>query len=125
MATTNAPSGYGALRQDISAAAYRGKRLRFSAYLKTRGIRKQTGLLLTLIEPDAMKIWAMQKRPILGTTGWKRYVYVVDVPADTRAIMFGVSIQGGGKVWASDFRFEVVGKGVALTHDAPQIRSSN
>jgi hypothetical protein len=118
--TVSRPRGYGALRQDIAAHDYAGKRIRFSASLMTQGIEHYTGLMICLVEPSGTRVWAMQKRPIRGTTDWKRYEYVVDVPEDTRAILFGLSIQGRGKVWASGFEFEPVDKNVPVTAEAPE-----
>jgi beta-lactamase regulating signal transducer with metallopeptidase domain len=115
------PRGYGVLRQDVPGKPFRGKRIRFSGYLKTDGIREYTGLLVSLMTPKTDSTWAMGKRPILGTTDWRRYEYVVDIPQDCNAIMLGVSIKGPGKVWASEFQFETVGTDVALTPEKPEV----
>lgn len=109
------PQGYGVLRQDASAGAYHGKRIRFSAYLRTKGIEKYSGLLLAIFSPSGNHVWAMAKQPIVGTTDWKRYEFVVDVPRDAGLMMFGTSIQGKGAIYAADFNFETVGKDVPVT----------
>ena len=60
-------------------------------------------------------MWSMSKRPILGNSDWVRCEYVDDIPDDATLIMFGASIQGRGTVYATDFKFEAVGKDVPLT----------
>ena len=109
------PLGYGVLRQDASPSQYLGKRVRFSANLKTDSIKKYAGLLLVVVRPSGSFMWTMAKRPIVGTTKWARFEYVADIPDDCSMIMFGVSIQGRGTVYANDFKFETVGKDVPVT----------
>lgn len=104
----SAPIGYGALRQDFQPETLRGKRVRFSGYLKTADIQDYTGLLLVAVTPKSNISWDMNSKPIRGTTDWTRYEYVVDVPQDCLTLMFGASIRGRGKVWANGFQFEVV-----------------
>jgi hypothetical protein len=48
------------------------------------------------------------KRPVLGTSDWKKYSITCDVPEDTRSIGCGVSLQGKGKLWIDDVQYEVV-----------------
>lgn len=117
------PEGYGALRQDASAKPYRGRRIRLSGYLKTEGIRDYAGFMLSLLDTTSDRTWAMAKHPILGTTDWRRYEYVVDVPKDCRMIMIGASMKGPGKVWASEYRLEFVGREVPVTQEAPEVSS--
>lgn len=114
-ASVPTPEGYGALRQDASPAPFLGKRIRFSANLKSEHIEKYSGLLLVVVRASGSRMWTMAKKPILGTTNWTHYEYVVDIPEDCMMIMFGTSIQGRGMVFASDFKFETVGKDAAVT----------
>ncbi len=109
------PEGYGALRQDASPTQFLGKRIRFSASLKSDRIEKYSGLLLVVVRASGSRMWTMAKRPIVGTTKWTHYEYVVDIPNDCTMIMFGTSIQGRGTVYASDFKFEIVGKEAPVT----------
>jgi hypothetical protein len=51
----------------------------------------------------------MQDRSIKGTTEWKKYDVVPDVPQNASGIFFGVLLSGTGTVRLSDARFEIVG----------------
>ena len=57
----------------------------------------------------------MQDRAIKGTTGWQRYEVVPDVPQESTGISFGILLDGGGEVWLSSTKFEVIGKEVPVT----------
>jgi len=57
----------------------------------------------------------MQKRPIIGTTGWQRYYIVLDVPKDATGIAFGILLSGPGQVWLNSTKFEIVGLDVPAT----------
>ncbi len=57
----------------------------------------------------------MERRPVYGTTDWQKYEIVLDVPADSRTIMFGAHLEGRGEIWIDDAQLEVVGNDVPVT----------
>jgi len=57
----------------------------------------------------------MQDRAIKGTTDWRLYEVVLDVPEDATGIASGILLTGAGEVWLNGARFEVVGPDVAVT----------
>jgi hypothetical protein len=58
----------------------------------------------------------MGDRAIKGTTDWKQYEVVLDVPKEGAAqIYFGVLLAGKGQVWVDDFKFEAVDNSVKTT----------
>jgi hypothetical protein len=64
----------------------------------------------------------MQNRPIKGTTDWKRYDVVLDVPPEAKALAFGLLLAGNGQIWFDDLRLEVVDRSVAVTMPAAPSR---
>ena len=58
----------------------------------------------------------LQNRPIKGTTDWKKYEIVLDIPSDSKSINYGVLLSGDGKVWFDDFRLEEVDDNVPVTN---------
>jgi hypothetical protein len=60
----------------------------------------------------------MQNRPIQGTRDWQKYEIVLDVPAKSTGIFFGILLEGKGQVWLNNVRFEVVGRNVPTTGGA-------
>src|SRR5579862_7944856 len=117
--TVQKPEGYGCLRQDVQPKALRGKRIRMSGYVRTEGVRESCAPLLSLITDTQVNTWAMDNHPLRGSTDWRKYQYVVDVPRDCRLIMLGASLKGPGKVWASEFSLDVVGAEVPVTTERP------
>ncbi len=50
----------------------------------------------------------MQDRPIEGTTAWKQYDIILDVPKESAYISYGVLLSGPGEVYLDDLTFTVV-----------------
>lgn len=108
------------MRQPVRADRYRGQRVRLSAYLKTAGVsadaRSGVGLFLNALgDTQLLAVATMADHPIRGDTGWMRYEEVLDVPAETRVIRFGVTLYGTGQVWIDDVKLEIVGADVPTT----------
>lgn len=110
--------GFGTLMQSFKADAYRDKRVRFSAAVKTTDVTGWAGLWMRVDGPRHDKSLAfdnMEKRPITGTTDWQTYEVVLDVPAEATLISFGILVHGTGQAWISDVCFEVVNETVLVT----------
>jgi hypothetical protein len=114
------PLWYGALTQAFKADRFRGRRLRMTAYDKSRVVENSAGLWMRVEGSDGKGNYSvssdLMRTPIKGTTDWKRCEVVLDVPKEgAAAIYFGVMLAGKGQVWADDFKFEAVGKDVKTT----------
>jgi C-terminal processing protease CtpA/Prc len=117
-AASPAPDGFGSLSQIIRADDYRGKRLRFSAYVKTRGVSGRGAGLWMRVDGNGgvMAFDNMQSRPLLGSADWSRASVVLDVPVEADGIPFGLILASGGEAWIEDASLEVVGTDVASTN---------
>ena len=105
------------LTQYFDAGLYRGKRIRFSGYLKTNMVNGWAGLWMR-VNTNSKFGYAfddMEDRYLNGTTDWTYYEIVLDVP-DTAAIIYiGAHLYGRGQVWVDDCAFEVVDESVEVT----------
>jgi hypothetical protein len=116
LASTGAPSTerFGTAMQNAPVFdAFRGSRVRLSAYVKAENVRGWAGLWLRIDGPPSTKPLAfdnMQDRPIKGTLGWALYSIVLNVPAEARNIALGVILAGEGHVWMDDVGLERVGQ---------------
>jgi hypothetical protein len=107
---------FGTVMQMASPGEYLGKRVRYSADVKSESIDQDkawAGLWFRVDGPDSgsgttLAFDNMRNRPIKGTTDWKRVSIVLDVPDNAVAIAFGLLLQGSGKAWMGDLLFEVV-----------------
>ncbi len=113
--------GFGTLMQTSGTGEYSGKRVRFSAYLKSEKINNGWAGLWLRVDggtPPPLAFDNMQGRPLKGTTDWKRVEIVLDVPPTAVDLAFGVLLAGDGEVWMDDLKFEVVSKDVPVTNIA-------
>jgi len=119
-AKPSATEGFGTLMQNFSAAQYTGKRVRFSAWVKSEGVTNWAGLWMRVDKGSEMVAFDnMQNRPIKGTTDWRHFQVVLDVPADATGVFFGILLERSGTVWLSDVKFEIVGTDVPITGTLP------
>ncbi len=113
-----------ALSQVALAQSYRGKRIRMSAWVKTRGVAHKAGLWLRIsnAKQEIIAFDNMQERPIQGTMSWTRHEVVLDVDEHATQLVYGVLLSGGGTIWIDDLSIEEVGPDVPTTNimkDAP------
>jgi hypothetical protein len=117
---TATSNGFGTLMQVIAAEDYRGSRLRLSGYLRTAGAdRSQMWMRVDGPNHEVLAFDNMDSRPVTGTTGWKRYDIVLDVPQDSTDVAFGYLLVGRGEVWGAGFQLEKVGTAIPVTSRDP------
>lgn len=108
--------GFGTVMQTMSADAYRGGRWRMTGYMKTEdALRAQMWMRVDGPAKTILSFDNMDSRPVTGTTEWKRYEIVLEVPQDSFAIAFGFFLMQRGKVWGDGFKFEKVDSSVPVT----------
>lgn len=110
------PQGFGTIMQSFQASEHRGKRVRFSAQVKSDSVTEWAGLWMRVDEgKQASAFDNMQRRPIQGTTNWTLYAVVLDVSNNASGISFGILLAGTGSVWLSGAKFEVVDDQIPVT----------
>jgi len=110
------PAGFATLMQSISAEAWRGKRVRLSAMVRTRGAqRAQLWMRVDGQNRQVLAFDSMSARPITGSRGWRSYSIVLDVPRSATSISYGFMLAGQGTVWADNFRIRAVEATTPLT----------
>lgn len=117
-AADNSPTSPGAFIQVVRADKYRGKRLRFKAFVKSEAIENKGGLWMRIDTSDNFGVEysnTQRDHAVTGTTDWKELELVLDVPADGRIVSFGGTLTGKGKLWVDDVTLEIVTADVATT----------
>jgi hypothetical protein len=108
------PEPFGAIYQHVPAAAHRGRRLRFAAWLRTEDARgSATGggavLMLQAMQGGAPLAWNhMKDAPVKGSTAWARHAIELDVPANADQIEVGAMLHGPGRLWLDDVELVVL-----------------
>jgi hypothetical protein len=106
------PEPFGSIYQQVPALAHRGKRLRFSAWLRTEDARgSATGggavLMMQAMQAGAPLAWNhMKDAPVRGSTDWHRYQLELDVPAAADQVEVGAMLHGPGRLWIDDASLE-------------------
>lgn len=118
-------TGFGTLMQTIDASVYRGKRVRFSGFLRTKDAN-QAGLWMRIdgAYKRVLGFDNMEKRAVHGDSDWQSYSIVLDVPQEAVDIAFGFLLNGKGEVAADNFKLEIVSHDVATT-DMPHPQLPN
>ncbi len=115
-ATAPGGAGFASLAEYFRSDHYAGKRVRFSAYLKTENASSaQLWFRVDVSSNTILSFDNMQYRPVRRTTDWTKYSCVLDVPPQSSKIMCGVLLVSSGQVWIDDAQFEVVGTDVPVT----------
>jgi len=113
---TEVIDGFGTLMQNFRADQYAGKRMRFTAFLKSEGVQDWAGLWMRVDKgKESVAFDNMQDRPIRGSNGWREYAVVLDVPQNATGIFFGVLLSGSGEVWMNSVKVKPVGSEVPTT----------
>ncbi len=109
-------AGAATLMQSIPAELYRGRRVRFSAAVRTDGVARWAGLWMRVDRPGGAGAFDnMQARPLRGTTRWARREVVLEVADDATAIHFGLVQDGPGVSRIDAAALDVVGREVPVT----------
>jgi hypothetical protein len=112
---------WGSVLQSFYADDYRGRRVRFSGWMKTYRVSGWAGLWMGVDTKSLERVAYddMEERGVDGTTDWTRYSVVLDVDPYAAVINIGVKLHGRGQVWLDDCTLEVVDKGVPVTDQFP------
>lgn len=118
------PGGFVTLMRHVPAAPYRGGHVRLRALLKTEGVVRRAGLWMRVDRRgDPLEVLAfdnMGDRPVRGTTAWRRYEVVLDVPAGADEVYYGALLEGAGRLWVDEVTLEPVGVDVPVTEESRQ-----
>jgi len=118
---TNAPTTFATLTQAVRADSYRGKRLRWSAWVKTENVSgSAAGLWMRVDSPGATTAFDnMSNRRLQGSADWHEISVVLDVAPNALDIALGILLDGSGVILVDDAKFEVVGNDVNSTNQFP------
>ena len=119
------PTEFAALAQVIKADAYHGKRLRFSAAVRSADVVNRAALFMRISGTDGKMLAFdnMRNRPITGTNDWTQHAIVLDVAGDAETIFFGILLSLEGQVWMAGVHLDVVDRDVPSTDLLAEIAS--
>ena len=114
--STSDTAQHGTLMQVSSAAAYRGKRVKMSAFLRSNEVAQRAGLWIRADDINgttvAFRNCFSPRAPqsfVRGNSAWKAVEISIDIPESAVRLSYGVQLLGTGAVWIDNVGFDVVG----------------
>jgi hypothetical protein len=108
---------FAGLGQSFNADFYHGKRVRYSAAIRSVDVDNRVALWMRVDGANG-KILAfdnMKDRFVTGTTDWAHYSIVLDVSEEAEKIFLGFLMAGNGQAWVGDIHLDIVGMDVPTT----------
>lgn len=111
------PQGYVTLMQTIKADNYKGERISFSGYVKSKLVADWAALWMRVddVLGRPLSFDNMSDRPIVGSSDWIKYEIVLEVPMSSSEISFGALLDGRGQIWLDKFELKVVPPSTPVT----------
>ncbi len=111
------PTAFAGLAQTFKANVYRGKRLRFSAAVRSVDVDNCAALFMRVggANGKSLAFDNMLHRQINGTNDWAHHAIVLDVAEDAEDIIFGFFLSLNGQVWITDVSLDAVDRDVPTT----------
>jgi hypothetical protein len=111
------PTTFTAIGQQRMADSFAGKRLKFSAFLKTKGALAG-GYLWVRADDNSGLAVALDNRGschIAPTTDWTDCDVIIDIPSNAGSVTYGALLYGAGYLWIDDAQIEITDEGARLT----------
>jgi hypothetical protein len=102
--TTETPSGYAVFWSKLPASGYAGRRVRFSAFIKTGAGSGFARLGIRVLDHTLDDIAGSNGDDVTldASDDWKAHEVEFDVPGGAVTMIFGVMLEGGGEIWIDD-----------------------
>lgn len=109
---------FATMMQQFNAENYLKKRIRLSGFIKTKDVEWFSSMWMRVDNSsgDIIQFDNMCNRPIKGTSNWNLYSIVLDVPAESSLISFGIILSGRGQIWVDQLTFEEVDNSIISTN---------
>jgi len=111
--SSEAPKGFGTYMNWRVPTEFLGKRLKMTGMIRTENVENWAGMWCRVDgekEGETLDFDNMHDRPIKGTTQWKKYEIITNVPKNAQGISYGVLVTGKGTAYFKDINFEVIGE---------------
>ncbi len=125
--TAHEINGFGTISQHINAKKYKGQRLQLTAWMKSENITGWGGIWMRIdgTYGKLLDFDNMHDRAVQGTTDWKKYTIVLNLPKKSINIAFGLLLNGKGTLWGDDFEFTPLGNTYELFLDDISANNTN
>ena len=110
-------ASYTGFGQRVKADNYRGKRVRFVAWVRHGSLAgRDIGIWMRVDGPGVTLAYDnFSTRSLRGTSDWHEIEIILDVADNAIGIAFGVIMQGRGELYIDDMRWEIIPASGATT----------
>jgi hypothetical protein len=130
LASSRDTFGWGTLYQFADAKGMQGKRIEFTADIRTADVQRGANLFVRAADEKGNAValdnmWysftddrlddRLVNRRIIGDTDWTTHHIVIDIPLNTVAISYGVALDGPGRVWIDNASLEIAAPDTRIT----------
>lgn len=102
---------YGSVMQSIDAKPYRGKTIKFGAWVRAR-ITSPIGSahlwLIEYLDKETIGFFDLMEDSPVVLNDWRYYEIIADIHSDAEFINFGLMLKGNGFAWIDAASFEVL-----------------
>ncbi len=118
-------SNIGYVCQIFSAVPYRGKKIKFSARIKTENCNDRCGLVLMVQGPfhANIAIATISNDSVSGTSDWQEIRRVLHVPQTAYSIYIFLQLNGGGKGYFGDVKVAEAAADELVTDKGPGLNN--
>ena len=103
-------SVYGSVMQSVEAKPYRGKIVKFGAWVRAEISGPVGSAHLWLIEylpGDNIRFYDLMENQPIVTNTWEYYEITADISEEADYINFGLMLKGNGKAWIDGAKFDI------------------
>ncbi|MEO8147073.1 MAG: hypothetical protein ABI723_05510 [Bacteroidia bacterium] len=109
--------GMESLFQKALPGKFLGKRIKMSGFVKSENANAGGCLFIrTISNSKVISEDNMSHRLVKGTSSWKKYDLVLDVPVNTTVMSYGGILHNSGQIWFDDISFEIVPDSIKVTN---------
>lgn len=118
--------GFGTVMQMISAENYLKRKIRLSAKVKVTDVSECSwaGIWMRIDDQEGRSCAFdnMYNRRLVGSTDWVDCEVILEVPANSAQISFGILLHGAGEAAVRDITFSVISSSANETSARPEIK---
>lgn len=109
VSNTSPIDGFGTWMTQIPVQDYLGKAIKMTAFVKTINAEEEVALWVRVDgAQSSLTFDNMYGRQIIGTSSWKNYEIVIDVPVTAKSIFCGILMAGTGEAYVYGMKWELV-----------------
>lgn len=106
---------FGTIMRTAGISQQKGKRIQLTSKIKTEGASSAGAWFRVNGQNRTLAFDNMSERRIEGTQGWTEVTLVLDIPEEATSVSYGILLEGSGKVWFHEPRFQLVDLTVQTT----------